>query len=185
MASIIDDEGQKNQVATLKRNIARIKQYQKIAVKQAEYAATLIHPICAEGALRNIAGTHRDSFIGEQAAERLERLTNNMGKMSELLMPTLDIEMITGKSDSAVSAAPGETIVNLQKSVQISPANDIKVPSEQPHEGEYIAKHSRDSPSWYHSKSIIGVAVFITLGLAAFIIRKRQLFFQGAKNEEP
>jgi len=144
----------------------------------------LIHPICAYGVLRNIAGTHSSSFIGEHAAERLERLANNMDKMSDLLTPTLDMEIITGKSDSAVSAAHGETIVNLQKSVQISPAND-NAPTEQPHEGEYIANHSRDSPSWYHSKSIIGVAVFIILGLAAIIIRKRKLFFKELKNEEP
>lgn len=176
LAAIIYDEEQENQVATLERNIVRIKQYQKIAVNQAEYAATLIHPISAHGVLRKIAGTYSNSFIGEHAAERLERLANNMGKMSDLQTPILDMEMITGKSDSAVSAAQGETIVNLQKSVQISPAND-NAPTEQPHEREYIAKHSRDSPSWYHSKSIIGVAVFLTIGLAAFIIRKKETLF--------
>ncbi|MCP4612640.1 MAG: hypothetical protein GY845_28405 [Planctomycetes bacterium] len=175
LASIIDDEEQENQIAILERNIAHIKQYQIIAVNQAEYAATLIHPIFAHGVLRNIAGTYNNSFIGEHAAKRLEMLANNTDEMSDMLMPTLDMEMITGKSDSAVSTTHGETIVNLQKSAQISPANDINTPIERPrpHEGEYIAKHSRDSPSWYHSKSIVGVAVFITIGLAAFIISKK------------
>jgi tetratricopeptide (TPR) repeat protein len=176
LASIIDDEEQENQIITLKSNIARIKQYQIIAVNQAEYAATLIHPICAKAVLQNVAGTHSNSFIGEHAAERLEMLANNMDEMLDLQTPILDMEMITGKSDSAVSAAQGETIVNLQKSIQISPANDVNTPTERPRprEGGYIAEHSRDSPSRYHSKSIVGVAVFITIGLAAFIIRKKE-----------
>lgn len=182
-ASIIDDEEQKNQIATLERNVARIKQYQKIAVNQAEYAATLIHPICAHGVLRNIAGTHSNSFIGEHAAERL---ANNIDEMSDLWAPTLDmgLEIVSVTSDSVVSPVHGETIVNLQKLVQVHPTGDISTSAEQSHKDEDVAERIRASPSRYHFKSVIGAAVFIVLGLAAIIIRKQVISFKELKNED-
>jgi tetratricopeptide (TPR) repeat protein len=66
-------QGREDEEARRQRgeNIARIKEFQKIAVDQVAYCSNLINPLCVNGALQHIAATHPQAFIREYAAKKM------------------------------------------------------------------------------------------------------------------
>ncbi|MBN1185867.1 MAG: FecR domain-containing protein [Bacteroidales bacterium] len=178
----LQENGQEEDVSLLKEKLDVIKHYQEIAVDNVDSAASHISYARAHGELRNLINQYQGTFIADRAHDRF---VENMDKMPELWEPKDDIPISPSGStlqpDTSVSAAHTES----QKNKDIKTQADTLYETTKEHftfepniteitqEGKHIARKPRAPPLSYLSKSIVGAACLIVLGLAAILIRKQ------------
>ena len=157
-----DDAENEDDIRRIEATIARIKQFQEIAVDQVGYCAALVHPLCARASLQTIAATHRQSFLREYAARKM---ASGVDPYSELWAPTLSM------GEEAFSAGPAQQPVDA--------ANANTRPASPP---SPLALHAKAPP--LRSKSslyiVVGVSTIAVLSVAGMVItRKRNYTFTG------
>lgn len=185
LENLQEDEQKKKEAASLKQRVDRIRRYQKIAVDQAAYATTRIHPQLHDPVLKSIVDKYPGSFIAEKAQQLIDQNPHKI--------PELDIPLNFG-GEIALSDSP-TVHANVPAPVTRSQHNKgIKIPSDttteikgktrsvEPNITEKLQKQKRSSgetrapPLSHLSPYIIAVAGLIVLGLAVIIARKKLSF---------
>ena len=155
-----DDAENEDDIRRIEATIARIKQFQEIAVDQVGYCAALVHPLCARASLQTIAATHRQSFLREYAARKM---ASGVDPYSELWAPALSM------GEEALSAVPAQQPVDS--------ANENTKPASPPKPLALHAPPLRSKSSLY---IVVGVSIIAILSVAGMVItRKRNYTFTG------
>jgi tetratricopeptide (TPR) repeat protein len=178
----LQEDGQEEEVASLKKTLDTIKHHQEIAVDHIDYTATRIDVLRAHGELRAIIDEHHGTFIADRA---YDRLIENTDKMPSLWAPTNDEPFSplgsTLQAAGATPSAHSETHKDIQIQSSVTPKVTEKSYSVEPNTTEipqkdkYVVREPRAPPLSYLSKCIIVAAGFIILVLAAVIIKKQIL----------
>jgi tetratricopeptide (TPR) repeat protein len=179
------DEQKKEEVASLKQRINRIRRYQEIAVDQTAYATTRIHPQLHDPVLKSIVDKYPGSFIAEKAQQLIDQ---NPHKISELDIPlNFGGEIALSDSPTVHANAPAPvTRSQHNKGIKIPSDTTTEIksesPSVEPNITERLQNQKRSSgetrapPLSHLLPYIIAVAGLIVLGLAVIITRKKPIF---------
>lgn len=179
----LQEDGQQEKAASLKKILDSIRHYQEIAVDHVDYAASRISYLYAHGELKAIIEKYQGTFIADRAHDRL---VENMNKLPSLWAPQNDSP--SSPSNPSLRATTSTPSAHNQtfKGIQVQSETVSEVPKrqsssepntfEKPRKKEHVTKESRAPPKGYLLKFTIVAAGLIVLVLAVIIIRKRITF---------